>query len=337
MKLLNKTVLLSLALGIMTLAASFASLADDGGPVDRIVLEAKADIQVGKTRSVTDFSFTVLSEGCEFWGADLMNKDGVWGNNDIPRVIVYLRSDNGDFTVTRSGIRVDGAECEYAYYDAGLMYVMQLRFPSLETQVGEVGEALWSSSTTAAWSPAYNAGDYEVEIYCDGRLQGAVTCPAATSCELGSLIRREGTYYFRVRAVNRKDKLIKSAWRDSASLTVDSAAAAANCAKYPLQPGYGPVPAAMVTEPYYKDMYGWILEGVRWWYRNADGSYTTDDWQYIDGQWYYFDSKGYMVTGWIDWNGKSYYCDPDSGAMLVNTVVPDGLGRRVDSTGAMME
>ena len=44
-----------------------------------------------------------------------------------------------------------------------------------------------------------------------------------------------------------------------------------------------------------------------------------------------------MVTGWIDWNGKSYYCDPESGAMLTNTIVPDGLGLRVDSSGALIE
>ena len=57
----------------------------------------------------------------------------------------------------------------------------------------------------------------------------------------------------------------------------------------------------------------------------------------IDGKWYFFDSKGYMVTGWIDWSGKSYYCMPESGDMLVNAMVPDGSGRRVDSTGAWIQ
>ena len=30
-----------------------------------------------------------------------------------------------------------------------------------------------------------------------------------------------------------------------------------------------------------------------------------------------------MKTGWIDWEGKRYYCD-DSGAMLKDTTTPDG-------------
>ena len=36
-------------------------------------------------------------------------------------------------------------------------------------------------------------------------------------------------------------------------------------------------------------------------------------------------------TGWIDWNGKQYYCDP-SGAMLANTTTPDGI--QVGADGA---
>ena len=119
---------------------------------------------------------------------------------------------------------------------------------------------------------------------------------------------------------------------------VDAGAAAQNRQNYAPPVGNGPLSGPNAeAQPYYHDMYGWIAEGALWWYRNADGSYTTNDWQYIDDKWYYFDSRGYMVTGWIDWNGKSYYCDPESGAMLVNTVVPDGLGLRVDSSGALIE
>ena len=35
------------------------------------------------------------------------------------------------------------------------------------------------------------------------------------------------------------------------------------------------------------------------------------------------DGNGYMKTGWIHWNEKDYFCD-ETGAMLVNTVTPDG-------------
>lgn len=80
----------------------------------------------------------------------------------------------------------------------------------------------------------------------------------------------------------------------------------------------------------------------KWWYRHTDGGYTANGWEYINGYWYFFDPSGWMYTGMFEWNGKQYYCDPVSGkmqtncwienlyyfgndgAMLVNTMTPDG-------------
>ena len=60
---------------------------------------------------------------------------------------------------------------------------------------------------------------------------------------------------------------------------------------------------------------GWVKSGNRWWYRHADGSYTTSDWELIDGKMYYFDANGWMVTGWLKVDGNWYYLSA-SGAML---------------------
>ena len=87
----------------------------------------------------------------------------------------------------------------------------------------------------------------------------------------------------------------------------------------------------------------WIKSGSRWWYKHADGSYTTNGWEKINGTWYYFDQAGWMVTGWVKDNGTWYYLDGSgamqtgwkyvgshwyylngSGALLVNTTTPDG-------------
>ena len=79
----------------------------------------------------------------------------------------------------------------------------------------------------------------------------------------------------------------------------------------------------------------WKQDEAGWWYRNGDGTYTVSNWQQIDGAWYFFNEQGYMATGWIDWNGTRYYCDPASGKMLANAVTPDG--HTVGADGALMQ
>ncbi|CKE49839.1 choline-binding protein [Streptococcus pneumoniae] len=58
----------------------------------------------------------------------------------------------------------------------------------------------------------------------------------------------------------------------------------------------------------------WIKSGSRWWYKHADGSYTTNGWEKINGTWYYFDQAGWMTTGWVKDNGTWYYLN-DNGSM----------------------
>ena len=87
----------------------------------------------------------------------------------------------------------------------------------------------------------------------------------------------------------------------------------------------------------------WVQSGSRWWYKHADGSYTTNGWEKINGTWYYFDQAGWMVTGWVKDNGTWYYLKSSgamatgwyqggtkwyysysSGALAVSTTTPDG-------------
>ena len=53
----------------------------------------------------------------------------------------------------------------------------------------------------------------------------------------------------------------------------------------------------------------WVQSGSRWWYKHADGSYTTNGWEKINGTWYYFDQAGWMATGWVKDNGTWYYLE----------------------------
>ncbi len=60
----------------------------------------------------------------------------------------------------------------------------------------------------------------------------------------------------------------------------------------------------------------WVkaADGIRWWYQNSDGTWPAGGWAQLpwNGKtdWYYFDAEGYMVTGWITWEGSRYYLHP---------------------------
>ncbi len=78
----------------------------------------------------------------------------------------------------------------------------------------------------------------------------------------------------------------------------------------------------------------WVKSGNRWWYRHADGSYTTSGWEKIDGTWYLFDASGWMRTGWARVGGTWYYLK-SSGAMATGWSKVDGTWYFLRESGAM--
>lgn len=84
----------------------------------------------------------------------------------------------------------------------------------------------------------------------------------------------------------------------------------------------------------------WVRVGGRWWYRHADGSFTSDGWEMIGGSWFLFDASGWMLTGWQSVGGRWYYlCEEeghDLGRMLVGWQRVSGRWYYMDpATGAM--
>lgn len=79
---------------------------------------------------------------------------------------------------------------------------------------------------------------------------------------------------------------------------------------------------------------GHVQENKGWRYYDADGRFAVSTWKLINGKWYYFDAQGYSETGWHLENGLYYYLGKD-GALLVNTMTPDG--HVVNEDGVMIK
>ena len=78
----------------------------------------------------------------------------------------------------------------------------------------------------------------------------------------------------------------------------------------------------------------WIRSNGRWWYKHADGSYTTNGWEQINGVWYRFDNSGWMQTGWLK-DGSSWYYLDSSGAMKTGWLKDSGNWYYLQDSGAM--
>ncbi len=299
--------------------------------ITQVSLNVKSNFKVGEEYSEEDVEVTTKSEKYVVSDIEILNEAMEWEGDDVPMIEVYLEAADGyRFSVAKSTIKINGATYVSGRKDGSTTIILKLQLPSLKGQVGDVEHVRWESATVGSWEEAYNTAFYEVSLKRDGKSVGSIQQVNGTSVDFASLMTREGAYTFRVRAINIQDNRKRSDWQEvDETMYVNEDAAAKNKS----QNGSGTSGSAVQpSQP--NQQYGWILDNNGWWYRNPDNSYTTNNWQFIDGKWYFFNSVGYMATGWIEWNGKYYYCAPVSGDMLVNTVVPDGSGRRVDASGA---
>lgn len=311
--------------------------------ISKISITVTNTFKVGERCSAEDVEISTNSK--YFSVGEIMlvdDEEEFWGVRDVPVIDVFLEALEGSyFSIAEvTDIKLEGAEYIAGTREDSEVMVLRLRLPSLRSQVGEIECAKWALPTVGSWTKAYNTRYYEVRLFRDGKGVGNTQKVMDSSFDFAPWMTRPGNYSYRVRAVNIQDESVKSGWRESETkIYVDEATAQQLKSQYgtAIPDGMADPGQAAEWQRQQQQQHGWFLDGTGWWYRNEDGSYTTNGWQLIDGKWYYFNSVGYMVTGWIDWDGKSYYCAPDSGEKLVSAIVPDGSGRRVDSTGAMIE
>lgn len=304
-------------------AAQTAMAAEDREKITKIYLTIDSSIEVGSDDS--DVSVTTENDNCSVEDVEVTNDDGEWESGDEPRVKITLEAgDDYYFSSTSSStFKLSGDDAEFvsaSRKNSNSTMVVTIKLDALVGSL-EIDSAEWESSNSpiATWEEADGAKTYQVRLY---RGSSSVTDAISTSnnyYDFSSYFTKTGDYYFKVRALDSNSK--KGDWIESDSFYVDDDELAT------IQSGsYSSSSTTGGT---------WLQDGVGWWYRNADGTYTRDGWQLINNYWYCFNSVGYMRTGWIYSGNLWYYCDNTTGAMLTGTTTPDGY--RVDANGVWIQ
>ena len=154
-----------------------------------------------------------------------------------------------------------------------------------------------------------------------------LTADATTT---GSIAKAKGELNVKIGDANTEFASIAPEKAKAIGLTFEldkiKAAVEEAIAQNPVKPVENPVkPTVQAT---------WVQSGSSWWYKHADGSYTTNGWEKINGTWYHFDQAGWMQTGWVK-DGNTWYYLKDSGAMATGWVKDNGTWYYLKDSGAM--
>ena len=154
--------------------------------------------------------------------------------------------------------------------DEGSTLILHVRLPRIDGAIPAPLTADWSGHT-AVWDEVDGADQYEIQLLKDRRTLTTLTSSAA-SCSFENWINNEGSYTFRVRAYNRKDRK-NSGWCSDAE------------------------PLVITPEEAWFHSDGiWKEENGKHLFLYPNGAFPQMAWRQIDGKWYFFDGAGYMVS-----------------------------------------
>lgn len=300
--------------GMLLAAMAVPSFAASRKKITSVSVDVTSEILPGMRYGEEEIEVEVRSGKCHFESYEVNNIGFEWTDEDVPEVTIYLQADEGYyFSLTRaSAVKLKGATyVKASKQNSSETLVLTVKLPSLAETVDDQGEVTLSENAYAVWEPVRGAGSYEVRLYRNGTGMGAsILTTANTYYDFSGMMTRQGSYYARVRPVNKVNTDVKGEWAESTSITLTPEQANA------IRNGTADRTRPVIGE--------WIQDDKGWYYRHDDGSCTKNNWEEIKDQWYFFDENGYMKTGWIEWNGLLYYCDDNTGAMLKDTMTPDG-------------
>ncbi|RGZ00422.1 hypothetical protein [Clostridium sp. AM58-1XD] len=301
---------------VLTAGAAMTALAASNKKITSVSLTITSEIKVGDDMSNDSIEVDADSNKYTVDSWEILNPGFEWMEEDVPQIKIYLTAEDGYyFSLTSSKVKLKGATYVTASKkDSSTMLMITADLPSLAETVEDIEKVTLGEDGVAYWDPVIGAGSYELRILRDGKITGPVINVTNGSCNVRTYLGKAGTYYVRVRPVNRVKTDVKGDWVESGVLYVDSDRAIAFRTGQVASGGQ------------------WEQNGDIWKYRDTDGSYPVSSWKLIGDKWYYFDSNGIMQTGWIQIGDNWYYCD-ETGAMLHDTTIEQ---YRLGSDGAMI-
>lgn len=282
--------------------------------IKTVSVTVESNIQPGTDYGDEDIDVEVRGGHCSYDSYDIENEGFEWQPEDVPEIMIYLKADEGYyFSLTKaSSVKLSGATYVKATkQDSSETLALKVKLPSLAESIGEVTNIVLTDGGFAYWDEPHGAGSYELRLYRNGNGVGAsyLTSEAA-NYNFQNMMGKPGYYTLKVRAINKIKPDNKGAWGESGSVTINSEKAAA------IRNGETELVLPVRGE--------WEHDGIGWWYKHSDDTYTQNGWELIEEKWYFFDEDGYMKTGWVEWDGEEYYFSEKSGELLTNTTTPDG-------------
>lgn len=305
--------------GALAVAMVFPAYADKRKKISTVTLDIKADIQPDTDFGDETIEVETKSSKYEFSDYQIKNEGFGWTEDSVPQLNIYLHADDDYYfaSMTNDQIKLKGgAELKWSTrQDSSSTLVLNVTLPSLQNGLKSIETVTLNQDGIASWNEVGTAGSYEIKVYRGGKAVGTALTSNGNSVNCRErLMKPNESYTVRVRAINKYDPEVKGEWTESAPIYVTGEMVTNYKANLDAAGVAGGSGAAGEWAQ---------VEDGRYWFRYPDGTYPANEWKEIGGQWYFFNAEGYMQTGWITWNEKSYYCT-ENGNMLSDCMTPDG-------------
>lgn len=194
-----------------------------------------------------------------------------------------------------------------------------------------IESACWDSSESgaASWDECSDARRYLLRLYLDEEIIASSLATSENTYDFSEYMDEAGTYYFEVRGLRNG---VRGDWTtsDELELSASEAKALADQSRSSGKESTGG-PGSLTSGSSFSGQNtaatdgAWLKDAVGYWWCNPDKTYPINTWKQINGKWYFFNEKGYREENkWILSDHIYYFCGTD-GAMLINSITPDGF------------